>query len=345
MPDIHANRLTELLQRIYVARGVPEAAATTMTRHQVLANLCGHDSHGVLRTDDYARWIGEGRIVPTASFEIVEEHPASLVVDGHRGIGFVVTERALALAMEKARTVGVAALTVRHQSHIGRLGAYTQMAAEAGFAAILMADSGRAPKSVAPFGGSDRRLGTNPVSIALPADVPGNIVLDMATSAVAGGKVKVAVSKGIPLGNGWAIDRHGAPTTDPAAFLDGGSLLPLGGDQGHKGYGLSFVIESLAAVLAGIGYGSDAEAFPNDGIFLVLMNIAMFRPLDAFRAEMGEFARYVTASPPGPGSQGVLYPGEIEHRTAEQRLRDGVSVPQRVLDMLEALAADPQAVR
>lgn len=339
MPRVMPAELTEMLERIYVGVGVSPAEAEVVVRNQVDSNLCGHDSHGALRTPIYVKLIREGRVIPGAQMEIVEEHAASLVVDGHRGLGFVITERAQDLAIAKARQVGVTALSIREQSHVGRLGAYTERAAAQGFATMMMADSGRGPKSVTPFGGSDRRLGTNPISFSIPADLDGPIMLDMATSAVAGGKIKVARSKGEPMGHGWAIDAAGNLTTDPEDFYNGGALLPLGGDQAHKGYGLSFVVESLAAVLSGIGFGADAEGFPNDGILMILLNVEMFRPLAAFKAEMAEFARYVKASPPAAGVSEVLYPGELEARNRRLRSVEGIDLPQKVWDSLEELLA------
>ena len=337
MPQVDAEDLRGLLEVIYRAAGVPSHEAATVAAHQIEANLVGHDSHGALRTASYIQLIEEGRLVPGARLEVLEDHPAALLVDGHWGFGFVVTERAMALGLEKARTVGTAAVSVRRQGHIGRLGAYTARAADEGMAAVLVADSGRGPKSVAPFGGSDRRLGTNPISIALPADVEGNVVVDMATSAVAGGKIKVAASRDAPLPKGWAVDTHGRPALDPADFFNGGALLPLGGDQGHKGYGLSFMVESLAAVLSGIGFGEDPAGFPNDGILMILLNVGMFRPLEDFRKEMAEFTRYVKASPPAPGFDEVLYPGEYEQRTRVERLGSGIPVPDMVWNELKAL--------
>jgi LDH2 family malate/lactate/ureidoglycolate dehydrogenase len=136
---------------------------------------------------------------------------------------------------------------------------------------------------------------------------------------------------------GWLVDREGRPTTDPAAYLEGGALMPLGGDQGHKGYGLSFAIESLAAVLSGIGYGSDPVGFPNDGVLIVLLNISMFRSLEGFRQEMAEFVSYVKASPPAPGFDEVLYPGELEQRTRAARLDAGIEVPDKTWTTLQRL--------
>ena len=327
------------MERIYVGAGVPADEAAIVARHQLEATLMGHDSHGAVRTPTYVRLIEEGRVVPGAPWEVLDEHPGSLLVDGHWGLGYVVTEKALARGLEKARGMGVVAVSVRRQGHIGRLGAYTARAADEGMIALLMADSGRGPKGVVPFGGSDARLGTNPISIAIPADVPGNVVVDMATSAVAGGKIRFAAGAGKEIPVGWLLNADGNPTTDPNLYVGGsGALLPLGGDQGHKGYALSFAVESLAAVLSGIGFGADPEGFPNDGILLLLINVGVFRSLDGFRAEMREFVSYVKASPPAPGFDEVLYPGELEQRRMDER-RDGVDVPDGIWERLQQLEA------
>lgn len=337
MPTVEPAELRRCIEDIYAVAGVPAEEAKIVAGHQIEASLMGHDSHGPVRTPSYVHLIEEGRIVPGASLEVLEDNPGSLLVDGHWGLGFVITERALDLALAKARTVGVAGLSVRRQGHVGRLGAYTQRAAGEGMVALMMADSGRGPKGVVPFGGSDRRLGTNPLSIALPADVPGNIVVDMATSAVAGGKVRYAQSSGAEVPRGWLVDKDGRPTTDPSDYFSGGALLPLGGDQAHKGYALSFAVESLAAVLSGIGFGADPDGFHNDGILIVLLNVAMFRSLEGFRDEMRQFVEYIKASPPAPGHEEVLYPGELEQQRRAQRLVDGIPVPEKVWDQLQTL--------
>ena len=217
-----------------------------------------------------------GHIVPGAPFEIERESSTTARINGNWGFGFVVTEKAMNIAIEKARTHDVAAMTVFHQSHIGRLGDYSTMAAAKGMIGIITADSGAGPKAVAPFGGRERRLGTNPISIAVPSDLDATLLLDMATGAVAAGKITLAKSRAQKMPVGWAIDRHGNPATNPGDYFDGGAILPLGADQGHKGSGLSFMVETLAAILTGLGFGVDPQARHNDGCFLAVFNVEAF---------------------------------------------------------------------
>src|SRR5919199_2388832 len=206
MPRVPAERLRRIAQDLLVAAGAPPEEAAIVARHSIDANLAGHDSHGIIQIPTYIERIKVGHIVPGAPWTIVQESPTTTVVDGHWGFGYVVTERAMRLTIEKARSANVAAATVFRQGHIGRLASYTLMAAEAGMIGLITADSGRSPKQVAPFGGRAARLGTNPISIAVPSDLPGPLFLDMATSAVAAGKIQLAVARGDPVPLGWIVD-------------------------------------------------------------------------------------------------------------------------------------------
>jgi LDH2 family malate/lactate/ureidoglycolate dehydrogenase len=339
MPQIAADHLDVFLRRIYEAAGVPSDAAATVSRHQVAANLVGHDSHGAMRTPDYVALIERGDVDPTAQPEVVEGGPSSAVIDAHWGLGFVGTEFGLDEACRRAGQTGLAAVTIRRQGHIGRLGAYTASAADRGFIAMMTADSGRAPKSVAPFGGREARLGTNPISFAVPTARHGALVLDMATSTVAGGKVKVAASRGQTLPDGWIVSKDGEPSNDPQEYLDGGALLPLGADQGHKGYGLSVMVEILSGLLTGIGFGVYPDGIHNDGVFLTVFDVARFRPPEAFLEETSEFIEYLRATPPAVGVEQVLTPGELEQRTREQRETEGIPIEDRTVERLDQLAA------
>jgi LDH2 family malate/lactate/ureidoglycolate dehydrogenase len=326
MPVFSHEYLERMTYHIYRAEGVPEDEARTVARLQVKSNLAGHDSHGVIHIPEYVERIHKGHIVPGAHFEVVDETPTTARINGNWGFGFVVTEKVMRMAIEKARTSNVAAMTIFYQSHIGRLGAYATMAAEEGMIGMITADSGAGPKSVAPFGGRESRLGTNPICMAMPSDLDGTVLLDMATSAVAGGKVSLARNRREQIPLGWVIDKDGNPTTDPADRSRGGAILPLGGDQGHKGFGLSFMVEALSGLLTGLGFGIDPQGKHNDGCFVAVFKVEAFRPLADFKREMKEFAEYIKDTPPAHGFSEVLYPGEFEWRNEQQRRREGIFV-------------------
>ncbi len=326
MPTFTPAYLRKVAYHIYVAKGTPEHEAEIVAAHQVKANLCGHDSHGVIHIPEYVERINKGHIVPGAPFVVEKEAPCTAVINGNWGFGFVVTERAMRMAIEKAKTNGVAAITIHYQSHIGRLGDYPTMALEEGMIGMITADSGAGPKSVVPFGGMGRRLGTNPICIGMPSDMDGPVLLDMATSAVAQGKITLARSRGEAVPPGWIIDKDGNPSTDPNEYFSGGAILPVGADQGHKGYGLSFMVEVFSGLLTGLGFGIDPQAKHNDGCFISVYNVEHFRPLEQFKKEVAEFVQFVKTSPPAAGFNEVLYPGEIEYRNEQRRLREGIFV-------------------
>src|ERR1700741_3619878 len=227
MPKIAADRLEEIGRALFEAAGTPQNEAALVRRHIVGANLVAHDSHGVIQIPTYIERIKAGHIVPGAPWVVVKESPTTTVVDGHWAFGYVANEKAMRLTIEKAEKGSVAAATVFRQGHIGRLSSYTQMAAKAGMIGLCTADSGRSPKAVAPFGGREARLGTNPISIAVPSDLDGPLYLDMATSAAAAGKVALAVARNEPVPDGWVIGNDGRPTNDPGQLRQGGAVLPL----------------------------------------------------------------------------------------------------------------------
>jgi uncharacterized oxidoreductase len=177
------------------------------------------------------------------------------------------------------------------------------------------------------------------LSIAIPSDLEGPLFLDMATSAVAAGKISLAVSRGESIPLGWIVDRDGKPTTDPNRLKDGGALLPLGGSEGYKGSGLAVIVEILCGLLTGLGFGQDPTGRHNDGCFMAAFKVAAFRPLADFKKEVADFARYLKATPPAEGSSGVLYPGEIEHIRELERRKSGIDVEDTTWQKLRSLAA------
>ena len=326
MPVVNDADLVALATAIYEAAGTPPEHARIVVAHQVGANLAGHDSHGVVLLPTYVQRIDRGHIVPTARPEVISDTPTTLAVNGRWGFGPVVSEWTMERCVAKAREARVAVATIREQSHVGRLADYPLMAARAGFIGIMMCDSGQAPKQVAPYGGRQARLGTNPLCIAFPTDLPGPVFIDMATSGVAAGKLVVARARRQPIPLGWVLDKAGRPTTDPNDYYDGGVMLPLGGPEGHKGYGLSFAVETLAALLPGLGFGVDPQGRHNDGSFMLAINPGAFMPLADFKGQVEAFVHYLKETPPADGVDEVLYPGEKEHRTEQQRRRDGIPI-------------------
>ena len=340
MPKVSAERLHKIGAALLAGAGASQSEADTVARGCVAANLVGHNSHGVILIPSYVERIKVGHIVPGAPFEIVQESTTTTVIDGHWGFGFVVNERAMQLTIEKAKSTNVAAATVYRQSHVGRLGAYPLMAAQAGMIGIATANSGRSPKAVAPFGGREARLGTNPIAIAVPSDLPGPLCLDMATSAVAVGKLTLAQARGEQIPLGWIVDKDGKQTTDPARFRPGGALLPLGGTEGYKGSGLAVIVEILCGLLTGLGFGVEPTGRHNDGCFLAVFKVDAFRPLAEFKREVAEFARYLKDTPLSEGSTGVFYPGEVEYLREQERRKNGVDIEDATWTTLRKLAAE-----
>jgi uncharacterized oxidoreductase len=340
MPNIAPEILHDTGKAIFQAAGASEAEAEIVMEHLVGANLAGHDSHGVILISSYINRIKRGHIVPGAPLEIERESATTAHLNGNWGFGYVVTSRAMEMAIAKAQAHNVAAITIHLQGHVGRLADYPLMAARAGMIGLITCDSGRSPKSVVPFGGRTARLGTNPISVAFPSDLEGPIFLDMATSAVAAGKLSVKRNRGEPAPPGWIVDKDGNDTTNVNDFYNGGAILPMGGDQAHKGYVLSFMVETLSGILTSLGFGIDPQGRHNDGTFISVFNVSAFRPLDEFKRDIEAFVRYIKETPTAAGFTEVLYPGELEYRTAQERRRDGIFVEDETWNQLMALKAE-----
>lgn len=330
MPTFSHDFLRTVSYEIFKAAGAPDQAAQEVAEGLISSNLAGHDSHGVGQVPVYVDRIKAGHIIPDAPFVIEKETPTTAVINGNWGFGFAVTKKATEMLIKKALAQNIAAVTIYRQSHIGRLTPYAAMCAEKGLAAIMFTDSGRGPKAVAPFGGRGRRLGTNPICICVPSNEDSPVFIDMASSAVAANKLAVYRRRNEPVPLGWIIDKDGNPTTDPNAYNEGGALLPVGGDLGYKGYGLSFMGEVFSGILTTLGFGLDPEGKHNDGSFIAAWRIDAFTNLDWFKQQVSDFIAFIKTSPPAAGSSGILYPGEAEKNT-EARLRsDGIAVEDSV---------------
>jgi hydroxycarboxylate dehydrogenase B len=325
---------------IFQALGADEDVSAVVASHLVRANLSGHDSHGVIRLSQYVEQADSGDLVPTARPVIARETTVTALVDARRGFGPFSTGYALDWTIERAAAHGIAAAAVRHSSHIGRLGDYTETAAERGFVSIVTVGmAGPGVGGMVLYGGQERFFGANPWSIGVPTDGGLPMVFDGSTSAVAEGKVRVARAKGVSLPPGCIIDRNGNPSTSPDDFYAGGALVPLGGQvAGHKGYGLalaSALVGALAMIddpepsLAGASVAgeSDDPRGRAAGVFVIAIDPSAFGELDHYRSLVGETLAAAKRVPPAPGFDEVLVPGELETRTRASRGREGITIP------------------
>ncbi|GAA3757698.1 Ldh family oxidoreductase [Microbacterium kribbense] len=324
--------------RVLDTLGVPTADAELVADSLVVAEQWGHRSHGMLRLPWYVQRLRTGRIEAVTRIEVLNDTGALVSIDGHSGVGQVVTARAMDLAVERAKEHGIGAVGVRNSNHFGTAAYFTRRAAAAGCAAILTTNGSPA---MAPWGGIDKAVGANPWSLATPDGQGDAAVLDIANTGVARGKIYAAAEQGEPIPEGWALDGVGHPTTDPAAALDGGVVLPM---AGHKGYAISFMMDVFSGVLTGSSFGLDVggpwqpDAHSGAGHLAIAIDIAAFQPPEAFGERMTQLIDQVKGVRRAPGAGEIRYPGELENRTAAAG--GGIHLPTKTRHDLEALAAD-----
>ena len=339
MVTIPADALEAYVARIFVMAGCDEAEAGRIGHHLVSANLAGHDSHGVHRVPRYVQWLREGKVCAGQTLTVVTESATHAVVDGNLGFGQTIGPLAVDLGIAKAREQGMAVIALRNAGHVGRIGDWAERAARAGVVSIHFVNVGMG-EIVAPYGGVDRRFGTNPFCVGIPQGDEPPLLLDFATSLVAEGKVLVASQGGKPVPQGALITAGGELSSDPAVLygpLEGTAVRDPGNGSGalrafgqHKGSGIAFMCEILAGCLTGSPTAGPLPESKRGGIvngmlsfYLVPAHFAAPRLAETAR----NFADYVRASrPASPGGE-VLVPGEAEARTRIARLRDGVPLP------------------
>ena len=329
MPTFTHDEIITHATTILTAAGTPSDKARLVAELLADANSAGHDSHGVIRLPQYLDSTSKGELVPDADVVVVRENPITATVDGNWGFGQVTMMRAVELGLEKARTSGLAAIAVRKANHIGRCGSYVDQIAKRGLIGLMFVNAVGIPSyRMAPWGGTEPRLVTDPLAFGLPHSSGNPVVIDMTTTVVAEGKVRVARNRGVETPDGWLIDAQGNPTNDPNDLYGDppGSILPLGGAAaGHKGYGLNIALELLAGALSGTGcIGKDQQL--SNGVLLLVIDIEQFLPLDEFYEESDRFIAHVKSSPPAAGFDEILLPGEIETRVAQKRAEEGIVV-------------------
>ena len=343
MPYFHATALKELGCQLLEQVGVPSTEADLVADHLVESGLLGHDSHSVLRYPQYVNMVREGKVVPGAPLEIDTETPYSACLRGGWNYGPVTATQAMDLAIAKAAKGALSVVTVTHCNHIARLGRFAAQAAHQNMIAILFSNGHGADLSTAPFGGRQRRLPTNPMCFALPTDQDWPIILDMTTSMVSGGALRLFRNLGTPVPDGRIIDAQGKPTTDPEAYYDSppGSILPLGmPSSGHKGFGLSILVDLLAGALSGGGCSQANSPVSGNALFIAVLNITAFIDLEEYLGETARFIASIKSSPPTEGFKEVMLPGEKAHQTYLQRQREGLEVDPAAWAEITALATE-----
>ncbi len=342
MQKFTQEQLKKITTDIFEAGGVPSDEAPIVAELLVASNLAGHDSHGVIRIPQYIGLIESGLIQPGAPMEIESESASHALINGNWGFGHVIAQKAMVLAIEKAKSSTVSAISIHNCNHIGRIGSYPMLAAEAGMVGITMVNAGGAALYVAPFGGRDGRLATNPIAIASPTRNGHPILLDITSSVVAQGKIRVALNRGESVPLGWLVNSDGEPTEDPRDLMASppGALLPLGGIVGHKGYALSLMIDILGGALSGAGCSGSGNTRLQNGVLMIALDIAKFTSLDEFYEHVDGLVAHVKASPTAPGFDEILVPGEIEARQTEQRLREGIPIDDETWRQIQETAAE-----
>jgi LDH2 family malate/lactate/ureidoglycolate dehydrogenase len=328
-----AHRLRGWTQEVFQKVGVSRDDATLLTDSLIEANLRGVDTHGITRIlCVYVERIQKGVMSAKSNLTIVREKASTALIDCHNSIGQVGAARAMRMAIEKAKQTGVAFTAIAHSNHYGAAAYWAMMALSNG---MIGFSSTNAPAVVAPTGGCTAMFGTNPICIAIPADRELPVVLDMATTVVARGRVNLYAKQNKPLEHGWAVDERGVPTTDPHAALKG-LLAPIGG---YKGYGIMLAVDFLCGVLTGSNYGAHFPGFladnmidPTDvGSVFAAVNVESFMDLPEFTAAIDKAVREIKTSTKADGVKRIYIPGEIEFDMKAQRLAHGIPIPEEVV--------------
>jgi LDH2 family malate/lactate/ureidoglycolate dehydrogenase len=318
--------LRRLVANLYERGGLSPADAALVADTLVQSDLWGHQSHGVLRTGWYLARLKSGAMKAATTPEFVSDAGGVALIDARDGVGQVAAEFAARDAIRRALKHGVAAVAVRNSNHFGTCMYYTRMAAEAGCVMMLTTNGGPA---IAPWGGREKIIGTNPWSVSAPGGRHPPFMMDMANTGVARGKIYLARQRRERIPEGWALDAKGEPTTDAQAAIDG-IILPM---AGHKGYAIALMVDMMSGVLTGSSFLSavngpyKTELRSGAGHFFTAWRISAFQPLAEFHSRMEEWIAEIKAVPLAKGSSEIFYPGEMEARTDEAQRRDGIDLP------------------
>ena len=339
------DRLTAFVQQSLMALGLPETDAIVVATLMAQADLQGSDGHGVTRLPAYARRIRAGGVNVRPNIRVLREQTGMALIDGDNGMGHLVMKRAAEIAIGKARITGIAWVNSRFSNHAGPASLYASMPLAEDMIGLYFA-VGNA-NHLPPWGGLDMLLSTNPIAAAIPAGDERPIVLDMATTVAAYGKVKTKALLGESMPEGWMIDRQGKPLTDPKR-ADEGMLLPLGGmEAGYKGYGLALIIGLLAGTLGGAAMGKDVIDFNHDdssvtntGQAIAAINVAAFGDVSGFKARVDTLISDLRGSSRMPGVERIMMPGERSHEIRALRTASGIPIAPQLMRGLDQLAGE-----
>jgi len=339
--SVRAEALQDFIVRALVAVGMPPADAAVVAALMTEADLQGSDGHGVIRLAPYVRRIRAGGINLQPDIRVVEERAATALIDGDNAMGHLVMSRAAQLAAVKARSAGMAWVGARLSNHAGPASLYARMALPHDMIGLYFA-VGNA-NHLPPWGGLEMLLSTNPIAVAVPTLDETPVVLDMATTVAAYGKVKAKAQRGEMMPEGWMIDRQGQPLLDPKR-ADDGFLLPIGG---YKGYGLSLIVGLLAGTLNGaamgrevIDFNRDFTSTTNTGQAIAMIDPAAFGDVAAFKRRVDVVVRDLRASPRMPQVERIWLPGEQSHAKRVAHRRDGIALGGALRKTLDGVAAD-----
>ena len=336
---IDAEALRDFATAVYQGAGMPGDDAHLVADTLVQADLWGHQSHGVLRLGWYLDRIRNGVMSPVTKPEFVVDSGAIALIEGNDGVGHVLTQLATREAVKRARQHGVAVVGVRGSNHFGTCMYYTRLGALDGCVMWLTSNGGPA---MAPWGGRRKIIGTNPWSVAAPAGRHPPFLMDMANTGVARGKIYLARNRREKIPEGWAIDKDGAPTTDPQAAIDG-IILPM---AGHKGYAIAMMVDILSGVLTGGGFLSQVHSpyqtadRSHCGHFMIALNIEALQPLAEFNRRMEQYIAEIKSVPLAQGFDEIFYPGEMEARNDSVNRGEGLLLPEDTRAGLAAIAAE-----
>jgi uncharacterized oxidoreductase len=333
--NIAPNRLRTLVATIFAKAGCGDHEAERIAHYLVESNLVGHDSHGVIRVPRYIDWLRQGKVLANRTLQIVFENDVLAVTDGQFGFGQVMGEESMKLALGKAQRQGLAVVALRNSGHLGRIGDWAIQAVNAGLVSLHFVNTTGVGILVPPYGGIQRRLSANPIAAGVPVANGPPLLVDISTSAVAEGKVRVAYHRGVLVPDNCLIDAEGRPTNDPKVLYGSppGAILPFGG---HKGYALGMLAEMLAGALTGGGCSDPAADRLANNMLSIVLAPSFFQADEAFAREVRRYIDYVkTSIPATPGGE-ILVPGEPEERTRAKRLRDGIELEEATWDQIAA---------